>query len=249
MVAVCQGSKTKNDMIVEAVDQYKDMYVRAKASFAKVISVIMDVSCIERRSRLTRVRVFGSILKGVVDRIEAEIMRRAVLLLAGTAGTVALPLVETTEVGEEAALRHEALGKPQSLDCRTPQRGRAEPLLAQVGDEVPTVMKVRLVGGMIFLFFDHLSCTVHFLQIRIVGCCSLASPRRGPRAWPNPRTLITVIISCTADDTTTSTGRWSQHFSAANRLLLRQTLRGAHCQERVRKQRSSVPTMRTTRDV
>ncbi|KAH9985783.1 DNA topoisomerase [Russula compacta] len=40
MVAVCQGTKSKNDMIVEAVDQYKDMYVRAKASFAKVISSV-----------------------------------------------------------------------------------------------------------------------------------------------------------------------------------------------------------------
>ena len=39
MVAVCQGTKSKNDMIIEAVEQYKDMYVRARANFAKVISV------------------------------------------------------------------------------------------------------------------------------------------------------------------------------------------------------------------
>ncbi|KAH8979214.1 prokaryotic type I DNA topoisomerase [Lactarius akahatsu] len=39
MIAVCQGTKSKNDMIVEAVEQYKDMFVRARANFAKVTSV------------------------------------------------------------------------------------------------------------------------------------------------------------------------------------------------------------------
>ena len=39
MVAICQGTKSKNDMIVEAVEQYKDMFVRARANFAKVTSV------------------------------------------------------------------------------------------------------------------------------------------------------------------------------------------------------------------
>lgn len=44
MVAVCQGNKSKNDMIIEAVEQYKDMYVRARANFTKVISVMMDIA-------------------------------------------------------------------------------------------------------------------------------------------------------------------------------------------------------------
>jgi DNA topoisomerase-3 len=48
MVAVCQGTKSKNDMIVEAVEQYKDMYVKAKMNFAKVISVIIGVNFIKR---------------------------------------------------------------------------------------------------------------------------------------------------------------------------------------------------------
>lgn len=46
MVAVCQGTKSKNDMIIEAVEQYKDMFVRARANFTKVISVMMDVSIV-----------------------------------------------------------------------------------------------------------------------------------------------------------------------------------------------------------
>ncbi|KAI9507464.1 DNA topoisomerase [Russula earlei] len=41
MVAVCQGTKSKNDMIIETVEQYKDMYVKAKANFARVISVMI----------------------------------------------------------------------------------------------------------------------------------------------------------------------------------------------------------------
>jgi DNA topoisomerase III len=44
MAAVCQRTKSKNDMIVEAIEQYKDMYVKAKANFAKVISVISGVA-------------------------------------------------------------------------------------------------------------------------------------------------------------------------------------------------------------
>ena len=45
MVAVCQGTKSKNDMIVEAVDQYKDMFIRARANFDRVITVKMNVNC------------------------------------------------------------------------------------------------------------------------------------------------------------------------------------------------------------
>lgn len=49
MIAVCQGTKSKNDMIVEAVEQYKDMFVRARANFAKVISVMMNINSIKRQ--------------------------------------------------------------------------------------------------------------------------------------------------------------------------------------------------------
>jgi DNA topoisomerase-3 len=48
MVAVCQGTKSKNDMIVEAVDQYKDMFIRARDNFDKVITVMINVNCVER---------------------------------------------------------------------------------------------------------------------------------------------------------------------------------------------------------
>lgn len=39
MVQVCEGTKTKHDMLAQSIDQYKDMYVRARGEFDKVISV------------------------------------------------------------------------------------------------------------------------------------------------------------------------------------------------------------------
>ncbi|TFY76359.1 hypothetical protein EWM64_g7651 [Hericium alpestre] len=39
MVQVCQGTKTKADMLTEGVEQYKEMFVKAKRDFDKVISV------------------------------------------------------------------------------------------------------------------------------------------------------------------------------------------------------------------
>jgi DNA topoisomerase III len=48
MVAVCQGTKSKNDMIVEAVEQYKDMFLKARTNFDKVVTVMINVNCMER---------------------------------------------------------------------------------------------------------------------------------------------------------------------------------------------------------
>ena len=53
MVAVCQGTKSKNDMIVEAVEQYKDMFVRTRNNFAKVTSVILSHDTNHQPIRLT----------------------------------------------------------------------------------------------------------------------------------------------------------------------------------------------------
>lgn len=39
MVQVCERAKTKNDMLQESIEQYKDMYLRAKGEFAKVVTV------------------------------------------------------------------------------------------------------------------------------------------------------------------------------------------------------------------
>ena len=39
MVQVCEGTKTKGEMLVQSIEQYKDMYVMAKREFDKVIEV------------------------------------------------------------------------------------------------------------------------------------------------------------------------------------------------------------------
>jgi DNA topoisomerase-3 len=39
MVQVCEGQKTKNDMLVESIDQYKEVYILAKREFQKVMQV------------------------------------------------------------------------------------------------------------------------------------------------------------------------------------------------------------------
>lgn len=39
MVQVCEGQKTRNDMLVESIDQYKEVYILAKRDFQKVMQV------------------------------------------------------------------------------------------------------------------------------------------------------------------------------------------------------------------
>jgi DNA topoisomerase-3 len=39
MVSVCERAKTKNDMLQESIEMYKDLYIRAKAEFNKVVTV------------------------------------------------------------------------------------------------------------------------------------------------------------------------------------------------------------------
>lgn len=90
-------------------------------------------------------------------------MAGVVALVAEMAGTVALPLVEMTEAGEEGAHPREVPVTPQSLDGRTLQQGQIEPLLRQVHDEVLTVMTVRLdhVLNLSFSTVD-LMVSIHF---------------------------------------------------------------------------------------
>ena len=39
MVQVCEGLKTKNDMLEQAINQYKEIYIKARSDFGKVINV------------------------------------------------------------------------------------------------------------------------------------------------------------------------------------------------------------------
>jgi len=144
----------------------------------------------------------------------AEMAGMLVLLAAGTAGvvalvvgTVALPLVEMKEAGGEGAHLREACGTPQSLDGRTLQQGRTEPPLAQVLDEILTVMTVRLIRMVNLSFRPPILCSPS-ASIRTLGCCFSASSRRRSTAWSHPSTPTTTATPCTADDTTTGARSW-----------------------------------------
>ena len=39
MVEVCEQTKTKNDMLAQSIDQYKEVYIKARREFDKVINV------------------------------------------------------------------------------------------------------------------------------------------------------------------------------------------------------------------
>ena len=153
MVAVCQGTKSKNDMIVEAVEQYKDMFVRTRNNFAKVTSVILshDTSTTKPiRLTLGPHRVFANISsEGMADRPEAEIITvlhhhqaemavlvaaaavvvvvaetTALIMAAEMTGTVDLP-PEPEEKAEEAATRRETRGTLLHPNDAVPRLGHA----------------------------------------------------------------------------------------------------------------------------
>lgn len=130
---------------------------------------------------LTCVRAFGTISRGVLDKVEAEIIGgvvhlpgmavmvvvvlplaaiggMAVLPLAEMVGMAVPPLVETTEVGEEGARLHAALGTLQSPDGRTLQRGQTDLVRVQAHATIPTVTKVRLIRAMDFAIRPSILC-------------------------------------------------------------------------------------------
>ena len=39
MVQVCQGAKTMNDMVVQALEQYKEMFIIARREFNRISGV------------------------------------------------------------------------------------------------------------------------------------------------------------------------------------------------------------------
>lgn len=39
MVEVCEGTKSKNDMLEQSIEQYKEVFIRAKNEFNKIVDV------------------------------------------------------------------------------------------------------------------------------------------------------------------------------------------------------------------
>jgi hypothetical protein len=67
MVQICEGTKTKNDMLTEGIEQYKDMFIRARGEFNKVVTVSLEDIRIYNLQRLNVAlflfRVYGNISK------------------------------------------------------------------------------------------------------------------------------------------------------------------------------------------
>lgn len=57
MVQVCEGIKTKDEMLVQSIEQYKDMYVMAKREFDKVVEVNLPLLLFFLSSDMTYSRV------------------------------------------------------------------------------------------------------------------------------------------------------------------------------------------------
>jgi DNA topoisomerase-3 len=43
MVQICEGTKTKHDMLAQSIEQYKDMFIRARGEFNKVVAVSLEL--------------------------------------------------------------------------------------------------------------------------------------------------------------------------------------------------------------
>ena len=44
MVQVCEGTKTKNEMLIENVERYKEIYLKTKREFQKIVTVSYTLS-------------------------------------------------------------------------------------------------------------------------------------------------------------------------------------------------------------
>lgn len=39
MVNICEGTMTKNDMLIQSIELYKEMYIRTRAEFERLVTV------------------------------------------------------------------------------------------------------------------------------------------------------------------------------------------------------------------
>jgi len=68
MVQVCEGIKTKDEMLVQSIEQYKDMYVMAKREFDKVVEVNLPHLLFLLSSDLTLLQSVRRYIEGVGAR-------------------------------------------------------------------------------------------------------------------------------------------------------------------------------------
>jgi hypothetical protein len=108
MVQVCEGSKTKNDMLEEAIEQYKEIFIKAKRDFNKVVSVSVIVPFLTLFVNWIChwvARACRDILKEKINRVEtveemvvvAAAAEEAVAVTEGVEAVVVLAAVEEVD--------------------------------------------------------------------------------------------------------------------------------------------------------
>ena len=58
MVEICQGAKSKNDVLAESIERYKEMFMKTKIEFQKLLQVRL-VSRISNALVLTSYRLWA----------------------------------------------------------------------------------------------------------------------------------------------------------------------------------------------
>ncbi|KAI0313920.1 DNA topoisomerase [Amylostereum chailletii] len=154
MVEICQGTKEKIDMLEENIEQYKDMFIKARAEFPKVTAVCRhpslatfssDTNVLDRASEDTwndKAKLQTMLMDegeavalpgGVVGVVEGEVAVEVVVLAEETMTTMTVAMAEMAEevqvqaVGQGAAVGAQR-APPQSLLLQDLD-GRTPPLL------------------------------------------------------------------------------------------------------------------------
>ncbi|KAJ7723525.1 DNA topoisomerase [Mycena metata] len=141
MVQVCNGAKSKQDMLEESIEQYRAMFVLARGQFNRVTTVRSSLS-LRHEVAHHGIRVCGGtsmvllILTAGAGQ-EAEAVGAAVVLVVVQAGVVAGLAVDAVEVGPE----EEAVEVVIRLD-QGPEVAEPHP---EVGEDHPLVVEVLLL--------------------------------------------------------------------------------------------------------
>jgi hypothetical protein len=123
MVQVCEGSKSKNDMLEEAIEQYKEIFIQAKRDFNKVVSVSAILPFLTLFVNWIChwvVRAYRDILKEKINMVETVEMvvvaEEAVVVAAAAAEEVARVVREAVGEGQlEAGVEGEEEAEAERL--------------------------------------------------------------------------------------------------------------------------------------
>lgn len=110
MVEVCEQTKSKNDMLDQSIEQYKEVYIKARREFDKVINVCVSKACSVHHANELR-RVWGGILEAKLVHLAGA----ALVDLDEEMAAMAAMAEVTAEMAEAITDDVEAVGHPTIL--------------------------------------------------------------------------------------------------------------------------------------